>query len=774
MQFTIHSIELSNIRAHRYMKFYPKQEGITSISGGTGAGKSTIVDSLAWAMFGTKPKGVKKASEIYRNTAVFPKDKCFAEVILKVDSEYIKIHRKMVNKSGGIECEIYKSKNNSLTDWDMIAGPAVSHAESFLRKYLLTDERSFLASVFLQQKKVDELVTASPKERNKVVEKLINVTPITNALNNARNESNALKKAIELSTSDESTLLDIEKELALTKEELEKGSVYKDRIELNVYSLTEKVSSLKRNLKELEVDFQRKKINESNLKSKEEMLELTDSRILESVERKKALSQKVKNFEAAGNRDVIEKELKAQKGLRDSLHKKVFLYENLESSIEDEKESLSLFILNNKTPKTKKGMLSRVENIEKLIENYLEKEGIYQKDISLKTGNISFIRKSIKDLNFGDKESKVCPTCEQTIEDTDSLLKHKNKDIKNLEKDINELKIKKESISSKIKGLCSEKEQILEALSIYEKIEDKESKRKRVEKEYKDIKTSKIPELTIKIEALEKVWHRLSQLEESKKEISDISSSLRLMLRKKSLYEDEIKKLKEEKRGIRDIKIEQVEKIRSTLSKEEDNLKEQENKMSRINYKFATLLEREKNLIERLDREKKSLEAYRELLKAQSEAIVSIETIADFREKTIEKNVPAIESMASDFFTSFTEGKFTGLRIDSKFNIEAQLVNGQTQSIGLLSGGELSAAALSLFFAVSILKNSGSTSSAIILDEPFTAQDASRTEIILSTIKKYINGQVIIIAHNASIESVVDETFNVEEEVKKINSALNA
>lgn len=786
MQLYLHSIELSNIRAHKHIKFSPKSSGITALSGGTGAGKSTIVDSLAWALYGTKPQGVKKASEIYRNTATFPEDKGFVEVILKVDAEYIKVLRKIVNKAGAVECEVYKSEDGDLDNWTLVAGPAVSHAESFIRKYLLMDEKGFLSSIFIQQKKVDELITASPRERAKVIEKLIRVTPITNALDKARAESNSLKKAIELSTADESTLADLEKELSETRESLSKGANFKKVYTERVATTSEKVDNYRSTLKDLEKTFrERRSINQS-LESNRNLLELTVSSITEATERRKALKRKIETFEAAGNRDLIENNLKEISKEEGSLNKKVYAYETLQGRTESSEQDLKKFIEENSLAKTERGLTSALKR---------ESEELNKTELSLSEKNSSLIVEKAKLLSL--EESKrdlleflegkekgpegtvqeetvvTCPTCEQGINKPEELLSHKDEEIKETQELIEALTKEQKTLEQKVRSLKSSVRLIENALEKNSEIKASKEKLSNLEKEYSSIKKEKLPALEVKRKALEKVWHRISQLEETKTEIESLTEKIKTSMLKRADIEGTISELSSKKSSLKDVTEEQIERASGLLERESAKLKQQEDKLNEGSYKIAILEEREKHLSERVEREKKALEAYKDLLKAQTEAVVSINAISEFREETIEKSVPAIESMASDFFTSFTEGKFTGLRIGSKFNLEAQLANGKTQSVGLLSGGELSAAALSLFFAVSILRNSGSASNAIILDEPFTAQDSSRTEIILNTIKKYMSGQVIIIAHNAAIEGVVDETFNVEEEVKKALEASN-
>ena len=57
----IEKITLDNFRIHEHLEFEPVANGINSINGNNGAGKSTIVDAFSWALFGTRLHGDRKS-----------------------------------------------------------------------------------------------------------------------------------------------------------------------------------------------------------------------------------------------------------------------------------------------------------------------------------------------------------------------------------------------------------------------------------------------------------------------------------------------------------------------------------------------------------------------------------------------------------------------------------------------------------------------------------------------------------------------------------------
>ena len=57
---TIKTVEIHNFRTHKKLTESFPESAITHITGGNGAGKSSIVNAIPWALFGTRPAGVTK------------------------------------------------------------------------------------------------------------------------------------------------------------------------------------------------------------------------------------------------------------------------------------------------------------------------------------------------------------------------------------------------------------------------------------------------------------------------------------------------------------------------------------------------------------------------------------------------------------------------------------------------------------------------------------------------------------------------------------------
>jgi len=103
----LEEIHLRNFRIHKDYVFRPAEEGITAIVGRNGKGKSSIIDGLAWALYGTRPNTSIKNSSWRRIGA--PKDEpSFVEVKLTLEDQNIVVKRSIVNpKNGATKCECW-------------------------------------------------------------------------------------------------------------------------------------------------------------------------------------------------------------------------------------------------------------------------------------------------------------------------------------------------------------------------------------------------------------------------------------------------------------------------------------------------------------------------------------------------------------------------------------------------------------------------------------------------------------------------------------------
>lgn len=734
-------ITIKNFRSHKLLTFEPKETGITAIQGANGAGKSTIVDAFAWSLYGTKPHGLKNKDFI--REGVNPKESP-VEVItyLTLGNRKYKVQRTIVNENGGVKCNVY-SKDLKENQWKFECGPSISHADAFIRKVLNVDEKGFLSSIFVQQKQVDQIITASPAERAVVIEKLIGVSAITEAISLIKEESKDLQRAANViqvgSIEDKKQQLDDKiqeaKDLKTHKDKLEQDilnlsvHIEKEKERFNIEK--EKQEELDNLGRELELIKQfRKQLNN-------ELSNLID--ISETTKLKSGRKVSVDVIQSQA-KDLEEEKTELSKSLTELKNKKKIL------------DSIFIEIIDLKS--IKKDIKSKTQEKEKISEELLK----YKEEIILINSELKRLNNYIELLQSGQDEI-TCYTCNNKITDVEKEL---TKSLNNLEKYSSRLKDLKSKGKSKNKLLLSieevlkdldekkvlgekQKENSLEYKKIDSLITDKEANLLILEKEY-DIIYNKL--LSAKAEE-----HNRDLITKTKEKIKILKAKIKENSSKQLLLEESIKQNSA-------IPKKEYKELENNLLSAEKELNNNKNLVYRINSDLDSVRRIGQIYLEEYNKCVKSNEEYKEMTKELSIVNSSFDNLVQFKAERIKTSIPALEEIASTLVSKITDGKFTNIIVTEKFETFVQTKEGSKRPVAMLSGGELSVVAISLRLAIALflLDNEQNL---LILDEILVSMSEDRTELILDTIANLKTSQIIIIAHNPIVNSFADKIFNI-------------
>ena len=754
MGISLKSIELSNIRSHDHFKFIPADEGITAISGPTGSGKSTIVDSLAWTLYGTKPSGVNKNSAIYREGADFKKDKAYAIAELEVDGALLKIERKMVSKAGGVRCDVWEW-NTEEKEWVHKAGAATSHAENYIRQRLKMDEKGFLTAVLVQQKQVDQLISSGPSERAKVIEKLTGIASISAGITSARKEHSGLKKAIELTSVDESELAKVKSELSDSESKLKKikkkYKTAKDNLQIIHGDLKSFEDTVTSEIKSFErAEKARNVLNEVEVK-----LEASES-ILEDAKSEK--DEAKKDLPQGSTGVSFEDSLAGLKTLR----KKVANLEGSKQYQGKQSKDLSAKILKAEQV-IEESDFSDLSELNKAIELTEKEYNSSVKEIKALgaergnlRGEVSQLESAISIVSKGDD----CPTCRQSVPDVDIA-------VKALEGQISSIKLNLETVESKISETSAHKDEnedktrSLKSLrSTFELLTVTREDLITAKNESSSI-DSNLKTVTVELKAAEKV-HRIVEREaENTKRYETALQRLQKIVRSIEDLKTKSIKAKEVLNETKAPSEKKLESLRKKLYKMQVEYQDGRVNLGELKAEARILSSSITHLSDKKDRCTKELDRHKELLKSVEISAATLETLTEFRANRVKTALPTIEGYASELLSRFTDGKFIALKLDEKFNASVVLSSGAERPVGMLSGGELSAASIALRLSVSMMLNASDSDNLIILDEVLVSQDIDRSELILSTIKDVCKGQVVMIAHGAGVSGIADKQVDL-------------
>lgn len=739
MGLLIKEIHIKNIRSHEDFVFKPHLTGVTSINGVNGSGKSTIVNSFSWCLYGTKFSGQKNKTFIRDGVDAKEKEVSVTSYIL-VNGEEYKIKRKLLDNKGTCECNVFKKKDE---EYIKEAGPAASHTERYIRELLGIDEKGFLSSIFIQQKQVDQIISASAKERSIIIEKLTGILALTKSIDLAKEEYKTLQKA--------ANLINVEDD----SEVIKKINTEKDTI-------NELRNFLNNGKKDYDLLKEQIEIKNQELEEEDKKQEIKNQLTQEYIQTKSNISNYNK---------VIDENIKMLEN--NKKNKKVKVLQNEDELKEKQKElNTNIKTETDKYNYVKSVLLSLEEKINKKIildldllieetEEYIQK---LEKDIEDKTTEKLVLKTEITHNNQLIKALKnneaSCPVCGspieeefQSLEDLIEKTKNKKEYFKNIEVEIvsltSKLNEEKNNLNIYNQNLVFKKEKE-EALLLYK---EKEKELKKLEKVIKKIDT----ELSV-------VNNHLSEINLHKEAISltkEIEQNVIEYTNRLNEEKEKKKQLESKKNELNALDKKSYKVLKDDTLNENKKFNDLKTDLLQKKQQFMYSKEKYENLILDKNRIDKAKLEYDKLMQEISVYVKMIKLLTEFKKERILNSVPMITDIASDIFMKFTNNDFLKLELNDKFEVIVQTKDNIIRPVGLLSGGELSTAAIALRIAISLFLNN-EDQSLLILDEVLVSMDDERTQNILETIAEITNTQLIFIAHNHLINDISDKIVELE------------
>lgn len=730
---------IENIRSHEYLEFEPASIGVTAISGENGAGKSTIVDAFSWSLFGTRLHGLRNKN--YIREGVDAKEKTVQVIsYIRVGNTDFMIKRKITSNEGACECKVF-SYNEEIGDWEFESGPAVTHAEAFIRSILNIDEKGFLSSVFIQQKQVDQIVSASPTERGQVIEKLIGVSAITESTKLAREESRALQRAADIiqpgSLDDEKAkvdefkikvttakdnLKDVDEALKTLEQELvvlratEQAETelqnHLDSLNTSLDNVKKDDSYLKENLK----NYTKILKDNSEISIDYKLKEIIEEELSESLEKEKAIQNELNNINIQITRYT-------------SLFEETLNYDEIKASYDEITDNYNDL-------KNKKSVLD---------------EALMGLKVKVKS-----VKQHLELLKSGAAE---CPVCGHPILNPEEEFKkhteeqnENKKEFKQIKEELTEL----EEAISKIGNDKTQYEALLEKAT--EQVNSVDDFKKA--KENKQTKEAELNSIQL---VINKNREQLADINANEKHRDLINTAKEQV----TISEQRLKDNKKERARL-EKEISTLNVLpKSTYKVLLNNLKEKEDLLVKTNIQKASLdgelkliVEQAKQAVQDYKRCKEASENYERLHNQITIMNLTNQSLIKFKEQRIKNSIPELTDIASEILARFTDNKFTQLILTDKFETFVVTENNVKRPVSQLSGGELSAAAIALRLAIALFLNNGQQH-LLILDEVLTAMSSDRSQLILETITSLTNAQIILIAHNDGINSFADKVVHL-------------
>jgi exonuclease SbcC len=790
-------LELRNYRKFRDLRLqFP--DGVIGILGLNGAGKTTIIEAIAWALFGNVEEVVRTSRESVRRRGAGRSDNVSVALEFDLDGVEYRLEREMGGRSLSMKA-LLRSRGEMIAEGDRAV-------KSKIQDLIGMDHKSFFTSVYARQKELNELQNFTPSERKKVVLRMLRIDGIDSVIQAVREHrrdageriKGAQKLLLDSDGDDRERLLQARlEELAVKLEGADaelKQAAETERL------LAQKVDEAKRRRDGLKKDVDEYNSTAAELRAKKSVLveqrasaqgltrkisgtEMLLSRLpeLEDTERRWQ--------EATRTKETIESE-KSRHDKSEHLRKDIGA---IQVDLEVVRKDLTML----ETAKSEeKEILSKIESAKAdKIESEKRKELLAGRIAEL-TARISGRREALaKDLKrLADIESAgeegACPTCERTLEDAYDLIVAKLKEatketeasICEDEKGAEEVRSLMTALEGKAKALdrktSHQEGRLAKARAAIAAITAREAELRRLEERLKarrleveelgDVRYSAEEHDAVKasIEKLRKDHDEFVKLKERQTQLAALKEELGAL--KGALTKNE-----EQERGLesRAHTLEPKKRLYDDSIKDFDESYDDLSAAKDISNGLRIELGRAKAESESAGKELAAVRKQKEVVKAEQARVDELgtleETLVNFKDHLIGKIAPTLGEMTSEILNLMTEGKYDRIELDDDYQISVD-DEGVLHPLGRFSGGEADLANLSLRLAISrIIADRASTSQMnfLILDEVFGSLDPTRKRSVMAALSGLSSQfrQVMLITHVEDIKDLMSTVIRVEE-----------
>ena len=794
----LNSIIIENIRSYTHEEIiFPR--GISLFEGDIGSGKSTILMSIEFALFGL---GSQKAESLLAKKS----ESGYVILEFSVDGAKYEIKRTLKRKSNSVNQD---PKNSWIKTGDVTEPLSPSELKQRVLQILKFNEpaeptavsRIFRYAIFTPQEAMKEVLDS--KNRLVTIRRAFGIEDYSIAEINAREIaseirlfmavlqqkfSNIAELECQINESERmiiSVNLDITKLQQQKKEfeeiesiksvelkELQTKNNEKIKLESKKENIEEKIDSLKSQIKKIEQEFSE---SETELiQNTEKLSKLSEIKKPDTTKSLPEIVLEIKKYQSINNeliklkseKESIQNDVsKIKETLGEKINSDIGTLENISRDLEIEKNSLKRFYdeLNG--------------NLEKVNGQKIQKQTI-----------MDSLEKEIAEFS---QLGNACPTCKQEITENHhhDLVDTKRKEIEKISLELKgitdsffESKSKSNEIQSKIDSYDAEILQIQKILPGIQEYVSKSSKLLQIEAKIKEISINDLREFEGKnpVEYFSELKDKVMQHEsvmDKIKQIIDVKQRVERLIQKNHIQAEQMElditdKELELKQIITD--LESFEDLDGIISKKESELNNIRRESTQASSALAASEVKLGNEQEKIVQNKNYIEESKKWQK-------KFNLVSQYKEWLESFFVPAIIQIEKQvllsilqnfnetyrrWYSILVEDQSKESRIDENFTpIVSQ--DGYEQEIGYLSGGEKTSIALAYRLTLNSLmrkETDSMKSNLLILDEPTDGFSKNQLGKIREVLDELKSEQIILVSHEKELETYVDNIFQISKQ----------
>ncbi|MEM5829408.1 MAG: AAA family ATPase [Candidatus Aenigmatarchaeota archaeon] len=759
-------IELKNWRSHLDSKL-EFSSGTNILLGSIGSGKTSILDAICFALFGTFPTLQTKKLKLDDVIMNKPIEKTKAEIELhfQINGKNYSVKRVIERGKGTTYSEIREEGN-------LLESPNAQRVTEKIEEILKVDYELFSKAIYSEQNALDYFLTIPRGQRMKKIDELLGIDKFERARASSVTLINRLadrKLGIESSVS-QINEEEVRKNLAELVEVISKLSSEKEELKSKLEKIEREKEKLEKELLELKKTKDAIEILRREEKGKESVLEETLSAIksIENATRgfsKESVERAIKEIEELLREKELE--LKQKKENYEKIFSEISQAESKIKFLSGEKIYKLKPLLEEKTGIKKEldHLLSTTgENIEEQIEKSRENLEKINSDISATNTLIKDLNSFIQHLSSSENR---CPVCDSilTQERKILLIKQKEEQLKKLQDRLADLLINKQNASENLKKLEDAAKKIGE---MYIQVKDLQDIQKELEDSEKDLSQLNYFANKARID-LELVRKEVNNIESEIKENEEKKRKYDILLIQLQDLEERKKRSEELKREIEEVKKKIKEKEVKLEGKDLDAMEENLKSIISMESETRTKLCSYDSLIQEKEARRKEQEEKVKTLEKMKKEIQKLDRLT----RDLEIFNLALEETQIELRNNFVEGvnltmsklwntlypyhDFISIRLNAEegdYVLQLQGRDGNWVNVeGNVSGGERSIACLALRIALALAL--APQLRVLVLDEPTANLDARAIRELSITLRERINefiDQTFLITHQPELE----------------------
>ncbi|MDY6766307.1 MAG: SMC family ATPase [Candidatus Nanohaloarchaea archaeon] len=712
--------------------------GVNVLIGEMGAGKSSVLEAICFALYGTTPALTSRTVTLDQliRRAPSPADQAVVEVDIQLDGSTYTVRREVERGRGTTTSEFRE-------DGELLVAPQAGEVTEAVEDLLNIDYSLFSRAVYSEQNQLDYFLTLRAGEREEKIDELLALDRFETARSTLVSLINRLEGRRD----------DRQEEVQQLEEALDEAAVdaVADRVaeaEDTIQELREEKQQVEEGLDEAREELERLEEEQSEAEEMRERRTALATRIDSLEERITDLAEDAGQFTALDADELASRreELEAEQDRLEEAEEQITALDNEISALADRRDDLQD---QKQELQEKQEEASRLEEVEQQLEEEqaaLEEKRSERERLS---GRLDDVEDTLAQLAAA---GETCPTCGQDLdeehrvqvlqenraakEDIEEQLASLDDEIQDRAEAVDDLQAERDELVE-LKGASDRLEDVAEELAeVTQELQEKQDDRAAVRDTYDPDREDEIQAALERLNAAERVMELREELQDREQELEQLEEDIR----ETGFDEDELEAAREQ---VNELATRQ-EVLESKIENTETVLEERQQRLSEL-----------QEMQDRVDRYEESVAAYRQKIDIMEDLRHAVETT---QVQLREEFVGAVNDVMADVWDRvYPYQTYQGIRLNAAEGYALELMDEEGNWIGVegeVSGGERHSAALTLRIALSLVLSP--SWQVLMLDEPTHNLDATAIDDLADTLRTRVADiidQLFLITHEERLET---------------------